>query len=336
MSQHYGPDVKVATHSSLSRRRMLARLANVPLIGGAVVALTKQQGWACFEEQALATPPKKYDYSEAVKALKGTLPTGQIGSMKLSRMILGGNLMGGWAHARDLIYVSRLVKEYHHKEKIHQTLQLAEQCGVNTLLTNPILCEAITQYWKETGGKIQFISDCGGQNPLELVQKSIDAGAASCYIQGGVADALVQRGDFDTLAKAMEVIRKNKLPAGLGAHKLSTVKACVEKGLTPDYWMKTLHHTKYWSAQHTKENDNIWCEDPDQTIAYMQGLKTPWIAFKILAAGAIHPKQGFRYAFQHGADFICVGMYDFQLVEDVNTALEVLGSGIERKRAWCA
>jgi hypothetical protein len=28
-------------------------------------------------------------------------------------MVLGGNLIGGWAHARDLIYVDKLVKAYH-------------------------------------------------------------------------------------------------------------------------------------------------------------------------------------------------------------------------------
>ena len=336
MSQHYGPDVKVATHSTLTRRRILARLANVPLVGGAVLALTKSQGWASFEENALAAPPRKYDFSAATKDLKGKLPQASIGKMKLSRMILGGNLMGGWAHARDLIYVSRLVKEYHTKEKTFHTLQLAEACGVNTLLTNPMLCGIITDYWKETGGKIQFISDCGGSDPLALVQKSIDAGAASCYIQGGVADDLVKAGKFDVIAKAMELIRKNNLPGGIGAHKLSTAKECIAKGLRPDYWMKTLHHTQYWSAKHPSENDNIWCEDPNETVAYMQELKEPWIAFKVLAAGAILPRQGFRYAFMHGADFICVGMYDFQLVEDVNIAMEVLNGVTDRKRPWCA
>jgi hypothetical protein len=48
----------------------------------------------------------------------------------------------------------------------------------------------------------------------------------------------------------------------------------------------------------------------------------------------VHPKEGFRYAFESGADFVCAGMYDFQLVEDVNIALDVLNSGLKRERAW--
>jgi hypothetical protein len=68
---------------------------------------------------------------------------GVIQNTSFSRLILGGNLLSGWAHSRDLIYVSQLVKAYHNKEKIFATLLLAEKCGINTLLTNPILCTII-------------------------------------------------------------------------------------------------------------------------------------------------------------------------------------------------
>ena len=66
----------------------------------------------------------------------------------------------------------------------------------------------------------------------------------------------------------------------------------------------------------------------------MDKLEQPWIAFKVLAAGAIKPEVGFRYAFEGGADFICVGMYDFQIVDDVNLALDVLGGELNRSRPW--
>jgi len=68
----------------------------------------------------------------------------------------------------------------------------------------------------------------------------------------------------------------------------------------------------------------------------MQTLEEPWIAFKTLAAGAIHPKDAFRWCFESGADFICVGMYDFQLVEDANLAHDVLSGNVLRKRPWRA
>ena len=48
------------------------------------------------------------------------------------------------------------------------------------------------------------------------------------------------------------------------------------------------------------------------------------MGYKVLAAGAIEPKDGFKWAFENGADFICVGMFDFQIVNDVNICLETL------------
>ncbi len=68
----------------------------------------------------------------------------------------------------------------------------------------------------------------------------------------------------------------------------------------------------------------------------MNTLEQPWIAFKILAAGAIHPTDGIKYAFENGADFVCVGMYDFQNVEDSNIVVDVFNSNFlsKRERRW--
>lgn len=329
------------------RRELIANLAGVPVLGMFVLAVLRKHGWRSFEETNLASRARRADtfvssatlknYQFAsLSELKGQLPYARIKNLDLSRMILGGNLIGGWAHARDLIYVSKLVKAYHHREKIFQTFALAESCGVNAILTNPQLSAVINDYWR-SGGRIHFISDCGGKDLIAMVRKSIDSGAAACYIQGATADQLVEEGKFDLMADALELIRKNGLPAGIGGHKLRTIQASVEKGLKPDFWMKTLHQNSYWSARPgEKECDNIWCDSPPDTVAYMKTLPQPWIAFKVLAAGALLPKESFRYAFENGADFICVGMYDFQIVEDVNIASDVLRGPIVRERVWCA
>jgi uncharacterized membrane protein YphA (DoxX/SURF4 family) len=328
-----------------NRREMVAALAGIPFLGAFAFSVLKKHGWKSFEEMQLTRASgapdavsgatmRRFEFS-TLKDLQGHMPRARIKDLELSRMILGGNLIGGWAHARDLIYVSKLVKAYHHRDKIFETFHIAEQCGVNTVLTNPLLCGMINDYWRH-GGKIQFISDCGGQNVLEMIQKSIDNGAAACYIQGGVADDLVAKGDFTTMSRGLELIRRNGLPAGIGAHKLETVKASVERGLIPDFWMKTLHCHDYWSVQPSPEHDNIWCYDPAETVAFMREREEPWIAFKILAAGALEPEPGFRYAFENGADFICVGMYDFQIVDDVNLCCRVLGGDLARNRQWRA
>ncbi|GAB4237040.1 MAG: hypothetical protein Kow00109_10790 [Acidobacteriota bacterium] len=339
---------KVIGPGGLDRRELVKAAVAAPLVGGFAFAYLKQRGWESWEEKhllaaagtdAVSSATVKTFRFASLQDLKGTMTYGQIGPLKLSRLFLGGNLIGGWAHARDLIYVSDLVKAYHTDEKVFDTLRLAEECGINTILTNPALCRVINAYWRKRGGKIQFISDCAwqGSDLVNGIKISVDGGAHACYVQGGIADSLVAKGKLDEIAQAVEMIRENGLPAGIGAHRLETVQACVEAGIRPDFWVKTLHHCDYWSAKPQEEHDNIWCHNPEATIAYMAQLEEPWIAFKVLAAGAIPPKEGFRFAFANGADFICVGMYDFQIVDDVNLACEILASDLSgRPRPWRA
>ena len=68
----------------------------------------------------------------------------------------------------------------------------------------------------------------------------------------------------------------------------------------------------------------------------MKKVDKPWIAFKVLAAGAIHPREGFKFAFENGADFICVGMFDFQIREDAAITTRILSelSKTGRARPW--
>ncbi len=284
----------------------------------------------------------------------GKMACGQIKNLKVSRLFCGGNLIGGWAHSRDLTYVSDLVKAYHTDEKVFQTLEIAEEMGINTILTNPVSDRVINRYWNERGGKVLWFSDCAsGKDVKEGIKRSVDNGAHGVYLQGGLADQAARDGKVTALGEALDYIRQFKVAGGLGAHDLETIKACVKAGFKPDFWVKTLHPDNYWSAtpkenrkvfdvigpgsnDHQQFHDNMYCRNPEETIEYMKGLEEPWIAFKVLAAGAISPEQGFRFAWENGADFLCVGMFDFQVREDAIIAQKILGTEIRRARPWRA
>ncbi len=342
-------DVSVAE----KRREFLRDMISVPFLGAFAYAVYKKKKWDSFEEKFITRKPdsvsgatlKSFNFA-SLDDLKGQIPKVKIGDLEISRLVMGGNLIGGWAHARDLLYTSKLVKAYHTDERIMQTMQLSEKCGINALITNPRLIRIINKYWHETGGKMQFISDCGHKEGfLKGIRDSEAGGASAMYCQGSIADRLTYAGKFDEIIEGLELIRSYGKPAGIGAHRIETIQACVERGIKPDFWVKTLHHHNYWSAQVDPEKkstvepgfkDNIFCFKPDETIEYMNSLDEPWIAFKILAAGAISPKNGFKYAFENGADLVCVGMYDFQIVEDANLTLDVLADANlkNRKRRW--
>ncbi|MDR3196964.1 MAG: hypothetical protein LBU34_03755, partial [Planctomycetaceae bacterium] len=150
------------------------------------------------------------------------------------------------------------------------------------------------------------------------------------------ADQLVATGNVKVLGEFVNAVRKEDVPVGIGAHELETISKCVEAGIEPDFWMKTIHSNNYWSRMPDKpEHDNVYCRNPEETIKFMNSLKQPWIGFKVLAAGAIHPNDGIRFAFESGADFINIGMYDFQIVDDVNICMDILQSELKRTRPWC-
>ena len=231
--------VDVGLPPARSRRELIAAAAGLPVLGGFVYAVLRKRGFDSYEERLLraagadvdavtSATLKTFQYA-SLKELKGQVPRSRIGKLEVSRVIMGGNLIGGWAHARDLLYVSQLVKTYHTDRKVFETLRLAEQCGINTFLTNPQLARVINAYWRREGGKIQFFSDCGYKDDvLAGVKLSVDVGATACYVHGGIADNLAKAGKVEVIGRALDLIRQNGLPAGIGAHQLETVQACVD------------------------------------------------------------------------------------------------------------
>jgi len=69
----------------------------------------------------------------------------------------------------------------------------------------------------------------------------------------------------------------------------------------------------------------------------MSKVEKPWIAFKIMAAGAIPPKNALDYAFSNGADFVIFGMFDYEIDEDTRLLNEILAQDNVKNRArkWC-
>jgi len=334
-----------------SRREVLKNLATLPFLGAL--------GWGTVSHarkqvDVMSGATIQLNFS-SLGELKGELPVGKIGDQEISRLVLGGNLVGGWAHSRDLRYVSSLFKAYNTEHKVYETLMLAEQAGINAVNIGFATIELMARYRKATGSRIKVICqvhpDMENNDYLVNINKAIDYGVDIIQIQGNQVDWAVRDNRIEVIEKMMGHIRSQGFVAGLGAHTVDSLIACEEDGIIPDYYMKTMHHDNYWSAHprenrfpfevdgkrhldHNRFHDNLFCLFPEKTVDFVNRARVPVMGFKVLAAGAIEPSDGFRWAFENGADFICVGMFDFQIVEDVNITIDVLNNLPGRKREW--
>ena len=290
--------------------------------------------------------PKAAGPSPGADPAKNTLPMGKIGDQEFSRLMLGGNLISGYSHARDLGYVASLMRFYNTPAKIRETLETAEAHGINainTFVTDDI--SALHEHWKN-GGKMKWIAQVGAGDASGCphIQLAVDRGATGIHLNGDQAETLLANGQFERLGEIVQWTKAQKRITGVSAHDLRVISECKKLKLDVDFYQKTLHTHDYYTAPRPDEtgpkgnHDNSWCSDPQAVIDFMATLKKPWIAFKILAAGALPPRQAFPHAFNGGADFILVGMFDWQIAENVKLAKRVVSLTMQpdskRNRPW--
>ncbi|MCX6552067.1 MAG: hypothetical protein NTY02_13885 [Acidobacteria bacterium] len=299
---------------------------------------------------------------QPVSDVAGPMPMGKLGPYQLSRLIAGHNLVGWQAHSRDLIYVSQLLRNYFTDDKVLETYKKCEEVGINaSYLRIEARSLKLAKQHIASGGKIQWIAQIV-INEKDITRDIIlaaEAGAKIGYIRGLEGDRFFKAGQMDVLAKGIEEANKAGILCGLAVHSLDClIEAEKMGGLGAAFYQKTFNSAKYWSAgppvppdpnwKPTKDqlvqgeyapgnHDNLWETTPRQTTEFFAKVSKPFFAYKVLAAGAISPREGFKYAFDNGADFISVGMYDFQLKDDVNITKQLfVDKFADRARPWRA
>lgn len=343
------------------RRCFLARgVLGAAAVGAAHISI-EEDILAAAVEDGSAKPPESTKPKTDIPP--GSLPCGKIRDVSLGRLLIGGNLMGGWAHSRDLMYASKLFKSYNTEPKIFETLELCQACGVDTIQIDPRCWDSITKYNASHETKMQtmvcvpLLEDKAKMN--EEIKRQVELGATLVYSHGGTTDMhMMTGGKIDVIGQMVDLIKAQGVPAGVGGHSLNMPIECEKNKVDPDYYVKTFHLDRYWSAtpedrreeydwmrvyssdhdanDHDANNDNMWCNNPEETAAFMETVEKPWVAFKVMAAGAIAPQIAFRHAFRGGADFVIAGMFDFQVEPDVKIAIETVRKCDNRKRPWRA
>ncbi len=265
--------------------------------------------------------------------------TTQLGSLTVSRFIVGGNPFSGFSHQgseRDLE-----MKRYFTVARIKAVLREAEGLGLRTLISRADfhIMRLLLEYWDE-GGAIDWVAQtCPQVGEIDRgILNAVNGNAKACYIHGGVMDYLYAQGELAALPDAIAKMRDAGLAAGIASHN-PAVFQWANDHLDVDFYMCCYYNptSRADNPEHvagTKE----WFhhDDRDRMTATIAPLNRPAIHYKILAAGRNTPEEAYAYVGQHlrPQDAVCVGIYPKeqpgQLVENVRLFEGIVGARATR------
>jgi hypothetical protein len=258
----------------------------------------------------------------AAKPLPGTanriieavsLPTIRLGTLEVSRLILGSNPFWGYSHKSAQL--DEEMRRHHTDERIMQILDEAADCGLTALASPPD--ERWVNIWArylEKGGRLKiWISQCHG-NPEQMpaeIDRSVKAGAKAIFIQGLRVEEQFGLGNFDVLRSWIERIKEAGLPAGAAAHWPEVHPELERRKFPTDFYYQCFYNVS--------QSNDYSAGEREKAMATIKELEKPVVAYKILAAGRLPASEGFEYAFNHIArkDGVCVGIYAQEAIDQI-------------------
>ena len=114
-----------------------------------------------------------------------------MGSLDVSRFIIGSNPVSGFSHQSG--EMDSRMKHYFSTGRIKRLLRDGEGLGINTVIARADhhIMRVLMEYWDD-GGKLQWIAQtCPELGSIDAgVRNAIVGGAKACFVHGGVMDHL--------------------------------------------------------------------------------------------------------------------------------------------------
>jgi hypothetical protein len=233
------------------------------------------------------------------------MPKIRLGSLEVSRLLLGTNPFFGFAHKPGEI--GNQMKAFYTDEKIMQTLDAAAAEGITAVVGPPY--ERWQLLWKrylERGGKLRTWISQPDRPPEKIpaeIEESVKAGAKAVYIQGHKVEAMFEKGTFEVVKEWIDIIRKLKVPAGIGSHRIDCHLEAQKRGYPVDFYFQCMFNVAH--------GDTFEKGDPVKAAKVIGQLEKPVIAYKILGAGRLPAKEAFEFTLRNirGKDGVCVGVF---------------------------
>lgn len=259
-----------------------------------------------------------------------------LGSVSVSRFIVGANPFGGYAHQtreRD-----EEMRDWYTMERVKECYRLAEEAGVTTHLgrADEFIMRALREYWNE-GGKLAWIAQtCPGVGSIQHgVNNAIHGRAKCCFIHGGEMDYRVANGETAEIFDAISMIKDHGMAAGTAGHRTETVQWAADH-LDLDFFMASYYNPDDRTRQAHRNYDDEEYYGPEHReamCALIQELPAPAIHYKILAAGRNDPREAFAYvadAYRPG-DAVCVGIFTKEGRNMIQEDIDLLESALRAR-----
>src|SRR5437868_12622268 len=231
--------------------------------------------------------------AEASQEAAPLLPTIQLGSHAVTRLIVGGNPVYGHSHFNKLL--SQHQTTWHTPERVVALLKRCEQAGINTWQNS--YAERTLQdleLFRAAGGKVQWL--CLGKPDWDKMPDRIDDAARHKPIgiapHGALAERLHRENRLGVLSDLLKRIRDQGVLVGLSAHNPALIDLAEEKGWDVDYYMCCLYYLTRPRAEYEKLlgrdlplGEIYLPSDPPRMFKSIKAARKPCLAYKVLAAG---------------------------------------------------
>jgi len=242
------------------------------------------------------------------------LPGSYLGSVRVSRLIIGGNCFSGFSH--HTAELDRDMRDYFTTAKIKETLAAAEAAGIDTFFgrsDNHVL--RLMNEYRNEGGKIQFFAQTASEraDTAKTIQQVADYGAEGVYLHGGEVDVYHENGELGKVAELVELIKKLGMVAGVAGHNPQAHLDIHAAGIPVDFHMVCFYNLEGRRGNQVAADDYERFDDRDRDVAVRAARRIPrtCVGYKVLAAARREPEQAFRFAFENlkPGDCINVGVY---------------------------
>ena len=201
-------------------------------------------------------------------------------------------------------------------------LDMAAEKGITAVWT-PCYEEWVKLWneYRDKGGKLSTWIGQPDRTPMEKeILIAVKNGARAVCIQGCQIDAQVDAGKWDVVRGWLELIKSHGLPAGMATHGAKTHLTAEEKGMPADFY----HQTMYRPDDYVRAGF-------DESMATIEKLEKPVVAYKVLGAGRILPRDTLPEVVKRlrRKDGLCIGMFPRdkdQIAEDCALVRELTGN----------